>query len=86
MTCSGSPSLHPILEDSTDEFYMSSSKEGSSSLPVSRRCSMGTPPAPIATMPCSEGDSAPQTMMTVPPRTTVPQTDIELPPERWRTF
>jgi hypothetical protein len=35
MTHSGSPSLCNILEDSTDEFYMASSGEGSSSLPVS---------------------------------------------------
>jgi hypothetical protein len=34
-TRSGSPSLHTILEDSTDEFDMISSTEGSSNYPIS---------------------------------------------------
>jgi hypothetical protein len=41
MTCSGSPSLQTIMEDSPNEFYMASSREGSSDLPVSRRLHMG---------------------------------------------
>jgi hypothetical protein len=36
------PSLHTIVEDSIDEFYIASSGEGCSGLPVSRRPSMGT--------------------------------------------
>jgi hypothetical protein len=48
---SGSPSLRTIFEDSADEFYMASSGEGSTSIPISQRCNMGTPPAPIATTP-----------------------------------
>jgi hypothetical protein len=35
MTHSGSPSLHTILEDSTDKFYMTSSGEGSFGFPLS---------------------------------------------------
>jgi hypothetical protein len=71
-THSGSPSLCNILDDSTDEFYMASNREGSSNLPVSRRHSMGTPPAPIATTPWLEDVLNPQTMATVPPRTITP--------------
>jgi hypothetical protein len=50
-TCGGLPSLRTILEDTTNEFYMTPSGEGSSSLSVSQRHSMGTPPAPITTTP-----------------------------------
>jgi hypothetical protein len=39
---SGSPSLRSILEDSTEVFYTTSSREGSSSFPISWRRSMGT--------------------------------------------
>jgi hypothetical protein len=41
MTLSGSPLLCTILEDSSDEFYTTSSREGSSGLAVSRRRNMG---------------------------------------------
>jgi hypothetical protein len=67
MTRNRLPSLCTILEDSTDEFYMTSSREGISGLPISKRNSMGTPPAPIATTPWSEDTLTPQTMMIVPP-------------------
>jgi hypothetical protein len=66
MTHSGSPSLHVIIEDSTDEFYMTSSGEGSSGHPVSRRCSTGASPTPIATTPWPQDAPTTQTMMTVP--------------------
>jgi hypothetical protein len=66
-----SPSLHPILEDSSDEFNMTSSGEGSSYFPTSQRHSMGMPPAPIITTPWSEDVLAPQTMAMDPPRTIV---------------
>jgi hypothetical protein len=59
MACSLSPSLRTILEDSTDKFFIVSSREGSSSLPIFHRHSMGAPPAPITTTPCSEDASAP---------------------------
>jgi hypothetical protein len=64
-TSSGSPPLCTILKGSTNEFYTASSGEGSSGLPISRRRSMGTPPAPIATAPWSKDAPTPQTMMTV---------------------
>jgi hypothetical protein len=65
MTLSGSPLLCTILEDSSDECYTTSSREGSSGLPVSRRRNMGTPPAPIATTPWPEDAPVPRTMMIV---------------------
>jgi hypothetical protein len=61
-----SPSLCTIIEDSIDEFYMTSSGEGNSGFPISRRCSMGTPPTPITTTPWSEDASTLQTITTVP--------------------
>jgi hypothetical protein len=54
MAHSGSPSPRTILEDSTNKFYMASRREGSSDLPASQRCSMGTPLSPIATTLWSE--------------------------------
>jgi hypothetical protein len=66
MTHSGSPSLQVIIEDSADEFYMTSSGEGSSGHPVSRRCSTGVSPTPIATTPWPQDAPATQTMTTVP--------------------
>jgi hypothetical protein len=67
--------------DSTDEFYVASSREGSSSLPDSQRHSMGTSPAPITTAPWSEGAPTPQTMMMVPSWTVVPRSDTGFPLE-----
>jgi hypothetical protein len=60
-----SPSLCTIIEDSIDEFYMTSSGEGNSGFPISRRCSMGTPPTPITTTPWSEDAPPLQTITTV---------------------
>jgi hypothetical protein len=56
-----SPSLRTILE----EFYTTSSGEGSSGFPISWRRSMETPPAPITTTPWPEDAMTSQTMMTV---------------------
>jgi hypothetical protein len=44
ITHSRSPSLWTILEKSIDEFYMTSSGDGSSGLPLPQRHSMGTLP------------------------------------------
>jgi hypothetical protein len=85
-TCNGSPSLRTIDEDSTDEFYTTSSEEGSSGLPISWRRNMGTPLAPIATTPRQEDAQTPQTMMMVPPWTIVPRPDTGLPLEQWHAF
>jgi hypothetical protein len=49
MTRSGSPSLQTMIEDSPNEFYMTSNREGWSSLRVSRRLCMGASPTPTAT-------------------------------------
>jgi hypothetical protein len=85
-TSSGSPPLCTILKGSTNEFYTASSGEGSSGLPISRRRSMGTPPAPIATAPWSKDAPTPQTMMTVPPQTIMQWSNTGQRPERWHTF
>jgi hypothetical protein len=86
MTHSGSPLLWAMIEDFPDEFYKACSGEGCSVLPVSRRHSTGTSPAPIATTPWPKNASTTQTMTTVPPWTLAPRPDIELPPEQWHTF
>jgi hypothetical protein len=52
---SGSPSpLRVMIEDSTEEIYMTSSREGGSSLPSSRRHRTGTSSALVATTPWLE--------------------------------
>jgi hypothetical protein len=79
MARSGSPSLHTILEDFADEFYMTSSRERSFGFPISQRHSMGALPAPIITTPWSEDAPTPHTMAMNPPRTIVPQSDTEAP-------
>jgi hypothetical protein len=43
-----------MIEDSTGEFYMTSSAEGDSGLPSSRRHDTGAPLAPVATAPWRE--------------------------------
>jgi hypothetical protein len=57
-THSGSPSLQDMIKESTDEFYTTSSGEGSSGLPTSRRHSALASPAPIATKPWPEDTPA----------------------------
>jgi hypothetical protein len=86
MARSGSPSLCTILDDSTDELYTTSSGEGGSGLPASRKHSMGTPHAPIMTTPRPEDAPTPQTMMTVPPQTIMQWSNTGQRPERWHTF
>jgi hypothetical protein len=46
MAYSGSPSLHTILKDSSDEGNTASSGRGSSGFPISRECDMVTPTVP----------------------------------------
>jgi hypothetical protein len=80
-THSGSPSLHAMIEDSTDEFHTASSREASSGLPASRRHGTGAPPAPIATIPWPEDAPCTQTMTMAPPQTLSPRLDTGLPLE-----
>jgi hypothetical protein len=86
MARNGSPSLHTILEDTADEFYMTCSGEGSSDFPISLRHRMGTPPSPLATTLWTEDASTPQTMAMDPPWTITPQPDTRIPPNRWHPF
>jgi hypothetical protein len=80
-TRSGSSSLRTMIEDSTDEFYTISSREGSSDLPVSQRCITGALPAPITTTPWPEDALATETMTMVPPRALALLPDIGSPLE-----
>jgi hypothetical protein len=75
-----------ITKDSTDDFYMASSGEGSSGLPTFWRHNTGTLPAPIATTPWPEDTLATWIMMKVPPRTLAPRLGTGLPPKRWHCF
>jgi hypothetical protein len=81
-----SPTLRTMTEDSADEFYMASSGEGSSSLPVSRRCITRAPPAPVAITPLPENAPTTQTMMMVPPWTLTLWLDTGSPPEQRHAF
>jgi hypothetical protein len=81
MAHSGSASMHTILVDSINMFYMTSSGEGSSGFPISRMCSMGILSAHITITPWPEGVLTPQTMATVPLRTIAPRSDTRLCPE-----
>jgi hypothetical protein len=85
-TCSGSPLLRAMIKDSTDEFYMALSKEGSSDLSASRRHSTGASLAPIATTPWLENTAAIQTMTIVSPWTLAPWTETKPHLERWHAF
>jgi hypothetical protein len=78
---SGSPSLRTILVDSTDEFYTTSSGEGSFGFPISWRSNMVTPPTPITTTSRPDDAPAPQTTAMVPLRTIIPQPETGFPPE-----
>jgi hypothetical protein len=80
-TCSRSPSLHAMIEDSTNEFYMTSSREGSSGLLPSWRRSMRALPAPITTTAWPKDALTTQTMMMVPPWTLALRLDTGLPLE-----
>jgi hypothetical protein len=66
MVHSGSPSLHTILEESTNEDNITSSGGGSSAFLISQGCNVVTPTVPVTTTPPSEGTSAPLTIPTVP--------------------
>jgi hypothetical protein len=86
-THSGSPSpRRAMIEDSIEEFYTASSREGGSGLPSSRRHGTGVPSDLIATTPWLEDGLATQAMMTVPPWVLVQWLDKGLPFEQWHAF
>jgi hypothetical protein len=76
--CSRSLSMHPIIENPTDEFYTTPGREGSSDFPIFQRHSIGTMSIPITTTPWPEDASTPQTIATVLPRAIVPQPNTSL--------
>jgi hypothetical protein len=81
MAHSGSPSLHTILEESTDNGDTASSRGGSFGLPISRGCNVVTLTVPIVTTPPLEDTPVPLTILSVPLWITVSQPDTGLPPE-----
>jgi hypothetical protein len=83
---SRSPSLRAMIEESTNMFYMASSGEGSSNLPISWRHGTGAPPTPITATTWLEDAPTTQTMTMVPPWTLTPRPDTGLPLERQHTF
>jgi hypothetical protein len=66
---SGPPSLWAMIEDSTDEFYMTSSGDGARH---------GGTTYPIATITWLGDTPVAQTMMTVPPRMLTPRLDLRI--------
>jgi hypothetical protein len=82
MVHSGSPSLHTILDESISEEESASSDMGTSGFPISQGCNVVTPVVPnIAILP-PEGTSVLLTILMTPLRTTVPQPNTRLLPER----
>jgi hypothetical protein len=57
-----------MIEDKSEEFYMTSREEGGSGLPSSQRHGTRALSAPIATAPWLDNAPTTQAMMTVPPQ------------------
>jgi hypothetical protein len=75
-----------IIENSTKEFLVMSSGEGSFSLPSPRRHDMGVFLAPITTTTRMENGPAAQAMMMIPPWTAAPRPEIGLHFERHHAY
>jgi hypothetical protein len=82
-TCSGEPTpWQAMIEDSTEEFLMASSGEGSLSLPSPRRRDTGASLSPATTTPWMENASATQATKVVPSWMVAPRPETNLPVER----
>jgi hypothetical protein len=81
MVHSGSPSLHTIIEQSSDDDGVSLREAGSSRSPGPRGCNMVTPTVPIVTTPAPESTLALLTIPTVPVQTAALQLGIGLLPD-----
>jgi hypothetical protein len=81
ITHGGSLSLRAMIEDSTEEFYFTSSGEGGFGLPFSRRHGTEAPPTPITMTPWLEDIPATQAMRKVQPWVLAPRSDTGLPLE-----
>jgi hypothetical protein len=82
-TRSGAPiPRRAMMEDSAEEFLMTSSGEGSFGLPSPRRRGMVALPAHVTTTPKMENALAAQAMTTVPPWMVAPRPETCLPFER----
>jgi hypothetical protein len=73
------PSLHMVLEESTDGDDTTSNGRGSSGLPIPRGCNVVTPTVPITTTPPLENTPALLAIPIVSLHTIVPQPNTELP-------
>jgi hypothetical protein len=80
-TCSRSPPLRAMIQDSTEEFYKASRGEGGSGLPSSPRHSMGALLAPVTTTPWLEDILATSALTTVPARVLAPRSGTDHPTE-----
>jgi hypothetical protein len=86
MAHNGSPSLHTILEDSSDEGDMASGRGGGSCSFSPRGCNVVTPTIPIATTPSPEDTP---TLLTIPMAslwTAAPQPGTGLLPEQQQAY
>jgi hypothetical protein len=77
MMHNGSPCLHTILKESSDEGGTTSGEGGSSGFPAPHGCNMVTPTVPITTAPPPENTLAFLTIPTVTVQTTAPQPGME---------
>jgi hypothetical protein len=85
-THNGTPSpQRTMIEDSIEEFLTTSSGEGGFSLSSPRRSGAEAPLAPVTTTLWTENTLPTQAMMTVPPRTTAPPSNTDVPFEQRRT-
>jgi hypothetical protein len=82
MVHSGSPSLHAILEESSNKDDLASSDGESSVFPILWECNVVSSAIPIVTTPLSEETPTLRTIPAVPQWTAVPQPDTELLLER----
>jgi hypothetical protein len=75
--------LRAMIEDSTEEFHMDSSREeGFAHPPSPRRHNTGDPPTPVTTAPWLENVPSTQAMTMVPPRVLKPWPSVSLHFER----
>jgi hypothetical protein len=84
-TRSGPPSpLWAMIGDSIKEFHTSLGRGGGPGHPSPRRHAVGAPPVPTTTTAWLEDTSTTQAMTMIPPLTTAPRPNTNLPIERQR--
>jgi hypothetical protein len=86
MAHSGSPSLHTIFKESTDQDDTTSSGGGNSSFPISRGCNMLTLTIPITTTLPPKGTLAHLAIPMIPLRIAALQPDTRLLPDQQQAY